>query len=208
MICCWDVITIGNISRNRYWGEGDGRAMRDSYCTSTLIVTEGRALLVDPAFADQDRMAEELDRRTGLKLSDVDAVFVTHSHSDHHEGLANYPNARLLAAPAVAGKINASAAHPRPVEPAGERVLDDMLVIHTPGHTPDHHSLLLEWQGLNVVVAGDAVMRRDFWDNRQGYHNSWNFDIASRTIDELTQRADIIIPGHDNYFLTHRASTA
>jgi len=204
MIQRWDIITIGNLSRNRYWGEGDERAVRPALCTSTLIAGEGFRLLIDPPYADAQRMAAELDRRTGLRLSDVGTVFVTHAHSDHHDGLASFPDAMWLAAPGVAEAINGTGRHTRPVEPCGQRIFEDIRVLLMPGHTPDHHGFLFECEGLTVAVAGDAVMTREFWEHRQGYWNSWDFELAARTMDELAGMADIIVPGHDNYFLTLR----
>ena len=44
----WDVITVGNLSRNRSWGEPNDKAVRDVLCTCTLIRGEGFRLLVDP----------------------------------------------------------------------------------------------------------------------------------------------------------------
>jgi glyoxylase-like metal-dependent hydrolase (beta-lactamase superfamily II) len=203
----WDVIIIGNTSRNRYWGEGDEKPVRPAVCTTTLITCDGMRLIADPAFAEADRMAFELDRRTGLKPADVDAVFVTHSHSDHYAGLGSFPHAEWLAAPGVAREINDSGAYPRTVKPAADRIGDDVSVIPTPGHTPDHHSLLFECGGLRIVVAGDAVMRRDFFEDRRGYFNSADPELASRTIERLAAMADIIVPGHDNYFLVRPAGT-
>src|SRR5215213_4724614 len=48
----WDVITIGNLSRNRYWGEGDEKGLRSVICTCTLIQGEGFRLLVDASLAE------------------------------------------------------------------------------------------------------------------------------------------------------------
>src|ERR1043165_8498936 len=33
----WDIITIGNLSRNQYWGEPNDTAVRKVLCTCTLI---------------------------------------------------------------------------------------------------------------------------------------------------------------------------
>ena len=33
----WDVITLGNLSRNRYWGEGDAKGVRPAICTCTVF---------------------------------------------------------------------------------------------------------------------------------------------------------------------------
>ena len=78
----WAIITIGNLSRNRYWGESDEKPLRDAICTCTLISGDGFQLLVDPSLAAKADMVKELARRTGLKPDQVTAVFVTHEHSD------------------------------------------------------------------------------------------------------------------------------
>jgi glyoxylase-like metal-dependent hydrolase (beta-lactamase superfamily II) len=200
MVERWDIITIGNPSRNRYWGESDEKGLRAAICTCTLVRGEEFCLLVDPSLEDANRMAVELDRRTGVKVRDVNAVFVTHEHGDHHYGLRHFPEASWLAAPEVAAKIDESGAYAKKVEGATGRLFDAVEVIPTPGHTREHHSLLFECDGLRVVIAGDAVMTREFWRHRQGYFNSVDFEEAARTIERLKERADIVVPGHDNYF--------
>ena len=67
MVQRWEILTIGNLSRNRYWGEGDDRARRPAICTCTLVVTRPGRLLVDPSLSEADSMARKLDRQTGLK---------------------------------------------------------------------------------------------------------------------------------------------
>jgi glyoxylase-like metal-dependent hydrolase (beta-lactamase superfamily II) len=52
-----------------------------------------------------------------------------------------------------------------------------------------------------VVIAGDAVMTRDHWRERQGHHNSADLALAARSIEQLAALADIVVPGHDNYFV-------
>ena len=64
----WSIITIGNLSRNQYWGEPNDKAFRDVLCTTTLIAADGVRLLVDPSVANPDGMAKELNRRTGGEL--------------------------------------------------------------------------------------------------------------------------------------------
>ena len=55
-----------------------------------------------------------------------------------------------------------------------------------------------------VAVAGDSVMTRDFFKDRRGYYNSADFAASAHSIDLLMEKADIVVPGHGNYFLTHR----
>jgi glyoxylase-like metal-dependent hydrolase (beta-lactamase superfamily II) len=211
MVQRWEIITIGNLSRNRYWGEGDDRARRPAICTCTLVVTAQARLLVDPSLSEADAMARELDRRTGLMPEAIDAVFLTHEHGDHHFGLRHFPCARWLAAPAVAARLNESGQYERPVEPVEGPLFGEIDLIPTPGHTLSHHSLRFDGEGLSVVIAGDAAMTRDFWRERQGYFNSADLGLAARSIEQLAAIADMIIPGHDNYFLScggHSASTS
>src|SRR5579864_8359432 len=106
MIVRWDVITLGNLSRNRYWGEGDEAGRRGVMCTCTLVRGADFNLLVDPSIKEHEPMAAELDRRSGLKLADIHLVFLTHGHGDHHFGLRHFAQARWLAAAEVAAAIN------------------------------------------------------------------------------------------------------
>jgi glyoxylase-like metal-dependent hydrolase (beta-lactamase superfamily II) len=202
MIHRWSIVTIGNLSRNRYWGEGDEQPVRPALCTCTLIDGHGSQLLVDPSLADRQKMETELDRRTGLQLGEISAVFITHAHGDHHAGLMHFPDAAWLAAPGVAEAINKTGKYAKAVMPAAGQIVDGVDLVPTPGHTTDHHSLRFDWNGHSIVVAGDAVMTWDFWRHRQGYFNSVDLEQVTRTMDDLASIADIIVPGHDNYFLT------
>jgi glyoxylase-like metal-dependent hydrolase (beta-lactamase superfamily II) len=207
----WDVVTIGNLSRNRYWGEGDAQGIRAAICTCTVIAGEGFRLLVDPSLASAAEMTRELDRRTGIKPRDVTAVFVTHEHGDHVAGLAHFPGARWLASPAVAELLNRSGKLSRRVEGTTDRLFNAIEVIPTPGHTNSHHSLRFDCEGLSIVIAGDAAATRDFFRARQGYYNAVDFELSARSMDKLAALADLIVPGHDNYFLVDpvpRASRA
>jgi len=197
----WDIITVGNLSRNQYWGEGNDRAMRPVLCTSTLITGDGFALLVDPSIKDAAEMAREFDRRTGKKLDTVTHCFVTHEHNDHWPGLENFPQAKWLAAPGVADALNQPGRLTKHVEGIEGRLFDAIDVVPTPGHTVSHHALRFDCDGRSIVTAGDAIATLDFFRERRGFFNSVDFDQAARTMDKLAALADIIVPGHDNYFV-------
>ncbi|MEZ4616847.1 MAG: MBL fold metallo-hydrolase [Caldilineaceae bacterium] len=204
MIERWDIITIGNISRNRYWGERDDTAYRPAICTCTLIQGDNFCLLVDPSLKEEEAMANELFRRTGKQLMDVDRVFITHAHGDHHYGLKHFPHARWLAAPPVAELLNQSGHYTKAVAPATNPLLGEMEILHTPGHTLHHYSLRFDCEGRSVVIAADAAVTRDYWNDRQGYFNSEDFAAASASMETLAAVADVIVPGHDNYFWVKR----
>jgi glyoxylase-like metal-dependent hydrolase (beta-lactamase superfamily II) len=200
----WDIVTIGNISRNRYWGESDDRAYRPAICTCTLVSGENFRLLVDPSLQDEEKMRAELDRRTGCKIEEIDAVFLTHEHGDHHFGLKHFPTAKWMAAPPVAEILNRSGQYAKTIEASVGPLFGAIDVVPTPGHSLSHHSLRFDCDGRSVVIAADAAMNRDFWNDRRGYFNSADFDLATRSIESLARLADIVVPGHDNYFLVNR----
>lgn len=208
MIHRWDIITIGNLSRNRYWGEREDQPYRGAICTCTLIRGESRGdnfrLLVDPSLKEEALMETELFRRTGLHLADIDTVFITHAHGDHHYGLKHFPQARWLAATAVADLLNESGNYTKAVETVENSLLNEIEVLHTPGHTQHHYSLRFDWDGYSVVIAADAAVTRDFWQDHRGYFNSEDFVAATQTIEQLATIADIIVPGHDNYFFVRK----
>ncbi|HEY3439302.1 MAG TPA: MBL fold metallo-hydrolase [Paludibaculum sp.] len=196
----WTVITIGNLSRNRYWGESDAKPLRGAICTCTLISGDGFHLLVDPSLAAAEEMAKELDRRTGLKLDDINGIFVTHEHGDHYYGIEHFRKAQWWAAAPVAAILNGSKKLTRNVEVAPEVLFGAVDVLSTPGHTTSHHSLRFDCDGRSIVVAGDSVATRDFWRERKSYFNAVDSELAAKTMDRLAGSASVIIPGHDNYF--------
>lgn len=197
----WTIITIGNLSRNRYWGEPDGIALRSAICTCTLISGGGFQLLVDPSLSAEAEMARELDRRTGLKPDDITTVFVTHEHADHLAGLEHFRKAVWCAAKPVAEILNRDPKFTRKLEPAPGILHGSIELIPTPGHTQSHHSLRFDCEGRSVVVAGDSVATRDFWRERRSYYNAVDPALGAKTMDRLASVASLIVPGHDNFFL-------
>ena len=199
------ILTLGCFSRNRYWGEEDAKSYRRALCTSTLIETpQGARILVDPAVSEA-ALAQVLDERCGLRPEAVDYVYVTHRHGDHYVGMADLPRAVWLAAPGDAGEIRrALPQHADRIFDAGAEIVPGVQVLPLPRHTPGLAGLLFASEDGMVAVAGDSVMTRDFFKDRRGYYNSADFAASARSIDLLMEKADIVVPGHGNYFLTHR----
>lgn len=196
----WDIVTIGNLSRNRYWGESDDKPIRRAICTCTVISGDSFNLLVDPSLEDFSMMFEELNRRTGLTPEKIDTVFITHQHSDHLAGLKHFENAKWLAASAVASGINKTGNLKKIIEPSEDILFDTIEVLPSPGHTDDHHILRFDCQGMSVVIAGDSVPTKDFWKEKRGYFNAVDFNQSRKTMEHIESIADIIVPGHDNMF--------
>lgn len=196
----WDIITIGNLSRNRYWGESDEKALHSVICTCSVISGADFHIIVDPSLENAEAMATELKRRTGLTPDDIDVVFITHQHGDHVVGLKHFPKAKWLAGSEVASGLNNSGRYPKKIELAGSSLFGAIDVISTPGHTPDHQSLRFDYKDLSIVIAGDAVATRDFWDERRGYYNVLDVEQSKRSMEKIALIADVVVPGHDNCF--------
>lgn len=128
-----------------------------------LVVSDGPAVLIDAGTGDP-RHLESLDRALGQVR--LEHVIVTHDHSDHASGTpavrARHPDARFwihpCAAAAPAGVVW------RPLSD-GVRVSAgsvELMVLHTPGHSPDHVTLWHEdtrtaFSG-DLLIAGGSVM--------------------------------------------------
>ena len=196
----WDIITIGNLSRNRYWGESDERAIRSAICTCSVISGEDFHVIIDPSLDDEKAMGTELYRRTGLTPDKIDVVFITHQHGDHIVGLKHFMKARWLAGSDVASSLNNTGGLPKQIEFAEKSLFGTIDVIPTPGHTPDHQSLRFDYRGMSIVIAGDSVATKDFWDERRAYYNVLDLKESKRSMEKIDSIADVIVPGHDNYF--------
>jgi glyoxylase-like metal-dependent hydrolase (beta-lactamase superfamily II) len=156
---------------------------------------------VDPSIADVKQMAVELDRRTGLKPSEITAVFVTHEHGDHWAGIRAFADVKWYASAAVGEALKRTSKLPKDFEAAPSRLFDAIDIVATPGHTPGHHSVRFDCEGVSVVAAGDAVATQDFFRERKSFYNVKDRAESTRSMEKLATLADMIVPGHDNYFM-------
>jgi len=197
----WDVITIGNLSRNRYWGESEDKSLHTVICTTTVITCNGLNIMVDPSLKDGQAMADELKRRTGLTPDNIDFIFVTHEHGDHHAGMPNFPKAKWLSSEIVANEINRTAGYSKKVEAVANNLPSSIDVVSTPGHTPGTAGLRFDYKGWSVFVAGDAVATKDFWDEGRMYFKALDMEESHKSLKKIASLANIVVPGHDNYFI-------
>ena len=73
---------------------------------SAILVTEGSRILLDAGFSA--RRLGELLKGAGQSIEAVDAVFVTHEHSDHSSGiesLKKFPHLKFFANAATARAV-------------------------------------------------------------------------------------------------------
>ncbi len=150
------MFTVGSLYTNCYV----------AWCSKTK-----KAVIIDPGFDTQDRAEKVLGF---LKESNLKAKFIidTHGHPDHTSGngivksatsapiLIHKLDANMLS---EAGKRLAAMFGFHVASPAADRFLEngdivkfgevDLLVLHTPGHSPGSISLI----GENCVFTGDTL---------------------------------------------------
>lgn len=149
-------------------------AVGDLINSYALVEGDGTVTLIDAGMRGSYRRIRAALPAIGVKAGDVRRVVVTHAHRDHVGGLAKVvantgadvsvhereaPYLRDGRAPrTVRGKTAKI-----PTVTVAEQFLDGTVlpiagglqVIHTPGHTPGHVSLLHEPTG--VLITGDAL---------------------------------------------------
>jgi len=220
MGCTVDVISIGTLSRNPFWGEQG--AVRPAHATTTLIRDGSTTILVDPS-VPPEWLSHRLHERAGLKPSQIDAVFLTCFLPVHRRGLALFEKADWLIhadeRSAIMDYLTAALAQAtgdresKPVEieeelallrrtrPAPDKLASGVDLFPSPGVTPGTCGLLVAGTR-TTIVAGDAVLTRDHYENARVYERCVDADKARRSFAEIVEAAEIIVPGHDNLIFT------
>jgi glyoxylase-like metal-dependent hydrolase (beta-lactamase superfamily II) len=195
------IVNIGTLSMNKFWGETE--RVRSPTATCTLLQAGDQRLLVDPS-PHPELLEPMLFARTGLRPADIGAVFITHFHGDHRFGLDLFADASwLMTAPGLEEWRERSPQDSRWIDrflPAEGRLPEGVSLFASPGHTYGHYSLLAATRWGKAIVSGDAVMTLDWFDAQEGYHNCADFALATDTIRRINQAADLVIPGHGNWF--------
>ena len=158
--------------------------------TTTLIENEGNCIIVDPGMEEatlKNALAAE-----GLAAGDVDYVFLTHYHLDHILNVGMFRNAVLADGYYMYEGMKGTS---HGTSPFG----DGIEIMHTPGHTPEHSSLLVHMGGNTYSVAGDLIWWA-FPEREKMLHLpdpfAYSMDEVVKSRRNLLEKADFVIPGH------------
>ncbi len=216
------IISIGTLSRNRFWNETAPK--RSAHATCTLIEDDDTRILVDPALPES-LLTHFLDERAGLKPEAIDLVFLTTFRPAHRRGLALFGQAAWrmheaeiaavrhhLAEMAERTSEDEDADTPRlleqeqtlleRIEPAEDKLTRRVHLFPSPGVSPGSAGLLLTFPQRTVIVAGDAVATHEYYAAGRVYEQAVDVERAARSFADILEIADEIVPGHDNVFLT------
>ena len=217
------VISIGALSKNRFWGETQPK--RFPHATTTLIYDGPQTILVDPSLP-AEVLAQRLEERSALTPDKIQAVFLTTFRPVHRRSLALFSGATwLMHGPEIeAVKDHLREMQERAREDSGDselrRLLDEELSLLSriepaPEHlTPQVHlfpaigaspgsaGLLLALPTQTTVIAGDAIVTQDHCSAGQVYEHVALIEEARKSFADIVEVADEVVPGHDNVFRT------
>ena len=219
-----DVISIGTLSRNRLWGEG--QPVRTAHATTTLIRAGKRNILVDPGLPPQ-AIGARLFERTGLRPEQIDTVFLTNFRPAHRAGLPLFGDAKVLMHEveqhAMANRLR-SLIEEAPDEdldratlvnelkllesiaPADDKLADQVDLFPLFGYTPGTCGLLVAAVTSTTLIAGDAVPTLDHFLAGQLLPDAYDINAAGESMREVYEIADLIVPAHDNLFANPRSA--
>jgi glyoxylase-like metal-dependent hydrolase (beta-lactamase superfamily II) len=214
----YTIVSIGTLSRNRFWNETE--AKRTAHATTTLVRDGTQTILVDPGLPG-DLLTHLLDERTGLRPDQIDVVFLTNFRPVHRRGLALFEKATWLMhepeidavrdhlaalaetteaqRPEVARLLQDERNLLQRIAPADEKLTPAVHLFPSIGPTPGSAALLLAG-ARTVVVAGDAVVTRDYYEAGRIFEQVADLNAAQEAYREIAEIADEIVPGHDNSF--------
>jgi hydroxyacylglutathione hydrolase len=198
------------------------RTSRREHTTSTVIIHDDQAILVDPAW-DPDELASIADDLSGADIT-VAAGFATHPHHDHllwHPGLGDAPRwaSRVTAEAAARGRntLRHALGPSWPTELADlvgmVTALDsdrmpwngpDVALITHNAHAPGHTALWIPDAG--VLVAGDMLSDVEIPLLEESSTTDYEQGLAA--LRPYAAVASLLVPGHGSVAVGPAAAQA
>ncbi len=221
MSLSYRIISIGTLSHNRFWNENAQK--RTAHATTTLIQDGDELILVDPSLPAK-LLTHFLDERAGLAPDRITTVFLTSYRPVHRRSLPVFEKARwLMHEPeiqAVERHLEEMEAHAADsgeleqvdrlvsdeksllerIQPAEEKITPHAHLFPLKGITPGSAGLLLAFSARTVMIVGDAVVTREYYEAGQVFEQVADVNEARKSFMDIMEVADEIVPGHDNAF--------
>lgn len=172
--------------------------------TSSLIETNDLKILVDPG-TNANKLLQALTTHQ-LKPSDIDLIYLSHYHPDHFLNIRLFPEITIVDGETTWSADREDFHHiyiPR----------TEIEILPTPGHAPEHTSLLVHTAKGKVCIAQDVFWWQDGQQQsdtisqlitlEDPFASDQSALIASRRL--VLEKADWIIPGHGKMFRTPKS---
>lgn len=172
---------------------------------TVLLRDSGRTVLVDPG-ANPGLLIEAMGQQ-GVTAKDIDLIVITHYHMDHILNIRLFPGVDICDG-AMLYRDDVSS--PVAITVPGTNVT----IFPTPGHSPEHISLLVDTARGREAIAGDLF----WWEDGRApgldresllaLEDPFATDpVALRNSrGKLLARASFIIPGHGEPFAAPHAA--
>ena len=170
-------------------------------------------------------------RARGIEASDIRVVVMTHLHMDHASAISDFTEATYVLGEGewaafnarratLSGYIHKQAAHAVDYR---EVVYDSRLtnsystfgrsfdlfgdgsvrLVHTPGHSVGHQSLIVRLKDREALLAGDAIYHIDALDHERRGHflqdeHNWRRSLREIQLYRRENPDALIIPSHDH----------
>ncbi|HIC99361.1 MAG TPA: MBL fold metallo-hydrolase [Pyrodictiaceae archaeon] len=156
-----------------------------------------------------------------MPLKDVKAVFLTHGHMDHSSGATTFSGKARIYAPryCIAFVENPQILHtitvgggavpedlitPYFIGPSVNvdiiivegRVAEGVYALATPGHTPGHHSYIVETGYGKVLIAGDLLFSNDYLEKYPLLYHMDTIALLESLKKIKIADIDAVVPGH------------
>lgn len=158
---------------------------------TTTLVQDGKVnIIIDPGMGvNKKETLKRVLNKESLDFNDIDIIFCTHYHLDHTQYVGLFQKAKLIDYKFIYKRNNW-------LDHRGEgfKISPNVSIIHTPGHTLEHASLLVKTEKGKIAVAGDLWWHSDFSPKID--RMAWNQKILEKSRKKILKIADYIIPGH------------
>ncbi|AEE13700.1 beta-lactamase domain-containing protein [Thermodesulfobium narugense DSM 14796] len=187
------------------------------WCNVVLMLTsEGYFLFDTGSYGDRRELLDSLDN-LGIALSEIKGIFLTHFHFDHAINIELFENAKIYLSEREYNYITSSSFEkssdlyvPKSMisyllsrNPIllrdNERVLDDIVAVDLPGHTPGSMGYLLE--RTKTLIGGDAIKNiKEFYNELDTLLVFGDIKDYRESLKRAKKIAINFVPGHDSIF--------
>jgi glyoxylase-like metal-dependent hydrolase (beta-lactamase superfamily II) len=169
------------------------------YSTTALIKSD-KNIVVDGGSAGFEKQIISNLKKERLTPNDIDIVILTHTHIDHTYNIGLFNNAKVylkfLNTHTGMHQVLKENMLYRDDLFDGTELAKDVGIIMTPGHSPDHLSILVKTDKGNVVVCGDAIASEHAIKADPNPKLVWGFDEYKKSRKKILDKADWLIFGH------------